>query len=171
MLVILNKGAGRIATRMDGVRSGYPTIALRLEPSSTGDKRDDMSAYAPVLAIVPFVPGVRCPLAWAFRGCFLSCQNCSIKRTPGRTLLTALSQLLWRDKGREVWFSLGENHEKASGFDPHQLRNCSRGEFCSPQAAPSRGAPMMRQAYPSLSCHFSFVAPKSSGRQALMFPR
>jgi hypothetical protein len=24
----------------------------------------------------------------------------------------AVSQLLWPDKGREVWFSLGENHEK-----------------------------------------------------------
>ena len=30
-------------------------IALRLEPTSTGDKRDDMSASRYVLAIVPFV--------------------------------------------------------------------------------------------------------------------
>src|SRR5271155_1201120 len=74
----------------------------------------------------------------------------------------AVSQLLWIEKDREVWFSLGENHEKAccspdflrcstsreqlcatffkesrmefhgsanlhrkSGFDLHQLRNCS----------------------------------------------
>jgi hypothetical protein len=31
------------------------------------------------------------------------------------------SQLLWRDKGR---------------FGLHQLRNCLRGDFCSPQARP-----------------------------------
>jgi hypothetical protein len=34
------------------------------------------------------------------------------------------SQLLWPDKNREVWFSLGENHEKANRFGLHQLRNC-----------------------------------------------
>jgi hypothetical protein len=51
----------------------------------------------------------------------------------------ALSQLRWPDKGREVWFSLGENHEKAGRFDLHQLRNCLRDGFCSPQARP-RGA-------------------------------
>jgi hypothetical protein len=28
----------------------------------------------------------------------------------------AVSQLLWPDKDREEWFSLGENHEKGSGF-------------------------------------------------------
>ena len=35
----------------------------------------------------------------------------------------AVSQLLWPDKGREEWFSLGENHEKILGFDLDQLRN------------------------------------------------
>jgi hypothetical protein len=30
--------------------------------------------------------------------------------------LRAVSQLLWPDKDREVWFSLGENHEKACRF-------------------------------------------------------
>jgi hypothetical protein len=60
-----------------------------------------------------------------------------------RTLLTALSQLLWRDKGREVWFSLRENHKKACRFGLHQLRNCLRGDFYSPQA-PSRGTGMLR---------------------------
>jgi hypothetical protein len=30
--------------------------------------------------------------------------------------LRAVSQLLWPDKDREVWFSLGENHEKAYRF-------------------------------------------------------
>jgi hypothetical protein len=38
--------------------------------------------------------------------------------------LKAVSQLLWPDKDREVWFSLGENHEKACHFGLHQLRNC-----------------------------------------------
>jgi hypothetical protein len=67
------------------------TLHLRLEPTSTGDKRDDISAYSLVLAIVPFVirrppapVGLGCPVV----GCFPSCQNCSIKRTPERTLLT-----------------------------------------------------------------------------------
>jgi hypothetical protein len=36
----------------------------------------------------------------------------------------AVSQLLWPDKDREVWFSLGENHVKASSSGLHQLRNC-----------------------------------------------
>jgi hypothetical protein len=35
----------------------------------------------------------------------------------------AVSQLLWPDKDREVWFSLKENHEKAYGSGLHQLRN------------------------------------------------
>ena len=35
----------------------------------------------------------------------------------------AVSQLLWPHKGREEWFSLGENHEKVLGFGLHQLRN------------------------------------------------
>ena len=39
------------------------------------------------------------------------------------TPLKAISQLLWPDKGREEWFSLGENHEKVPGFGLHQLRN------------------------------------------------
>jgi len=45
----------------------------------------------------------------------------------------AVSQLLWPGKDREVWFSLGENHEKACRFGLHQLRNCCsrwlRGEI------------------------------------------
>jgi hypothetical protein len=53
-------------------------------------------------------------------------------------------QSMWRDKGCEVWFSLGENHEKACRFDLHQLRNCLRGDFYSPQA-PSRSAGMLRK--------------------------
>jgi hypothetical protein len=36
----------------------------------------------------------------------------------------AVSQLLWPDKDREVWFSLEENHEMAYPFGLHQLRNC-----------------------------------------------
>jgi hypothetical protein len=40
---------------------------------------------------------------------------------PGR--FRAVSQLLWPDKDREAWFSLGENHEKVYRFGLHQLRN------------------------------------------------
>jgi hypothetical protein len=61
-------------------------IALRLEPSSTGDKRDDILPTRYVIAIVPFVIRRQCPLAPVGQGFpvvwrFLSCQNCSIKRT------------------------------------------------------------------------------------------
>jgi hypothetical protein len=38
----------------------------------------------------------------------------------------ALWQLLWRDNGREVWFSLGENHEKASRFPDFLQRSTGR---------------------------------------------
>jgi hypothetical protein len=31
-------------------------------------------------------------------------------------VIKAVSQLLWPVKDREVWFSLGENHEKAYRF-------------------------------------------------------
>jgi len=40
-------------------------------------------------------------------------------------LSRAVSQLLWSHKGREEWFSLGENHEKVLGFGVHQLRSRS----------------------------------------------
>ena len=43
----------------------------------------------------------------------------------------AVSQLQWTEKDREVWFSLGENHEKACRFGLHQLRNCSGGRWKS----------------------------------------
>jgi hypothetical protein len=33
----------------------------------------------------------------------------------------AVSQLLWVHKAREVWFSLGENHENISRFGLHLL--------------------------------------------------
>jgi hypothetical protein len=37
----------------------------------------------------------------------------------------AVSQLLWSDKDREVWFSLGENHEKAYRFPDFLQRGTS----------------------------------------------
>jgi hypothetical protein len=58
--------------------------------------------------------------------CFPSCQNCSIERTHWAHPATALSQLLWRDKGGEVRFSLGENHEKASRFLDFLQRSTGR---------------------------------------------
>src|SRR5271154_5729598 len=41
----------------------------------------------------------------------------------GTMIFNAVSQLLWPDKDREEWFSLGENHEKVLGFGLHQLLN------------------------------------------------
>ena len=35
--------------------------------------------------------------------------------------IRAVSQLLWSEKDREVWFSLAENHEKTYRFGLHQL--------------------------------------------------
>jgi len=46
--------------------------------------------------------------------------------------LKPVSQVLWSDKDREVWFSLGENHEEACRFGLHQSRNCSAPDFASP---------------------------------------
>ena len=37
----------------------------------------------------------------------------------------AVSQLLWPDKDREEWFSLGENHEKAYRFPDFLQRGAS----------------------------------------------
>ena len=56
----------------------------------------------------------------------------------GRTLFTALSQLLWRDKGRAVWFSLGENHEKACRFPDFLQRSTGREQRCATFFAESR---------------------------------
>jgi hypothetical protein len=41
-------------------------------------------------------------------------------------------------------FGISNNIYRKSGFGLHQLRNCLRGKFCSPQAAPLRGAGMLR---------------------------
>jgi hypothetical protein len=46
-------------------------------------------------------------------------------------ILSAVSQLLWSQKGREEWFSLRENHERRRGFGLYQLRNRS-GRQCGP---------------------------------------
>src|SRR5580704_10068017 len=43
--------------------------------------------------------------------------------SPSQPRIKAVSQLLWPDKDREEWFSLGENHERASRFGLHPLRN------------------------------------------------
>jgi hypothetical protein len=61
-----------------------------------------------------------------------------------RTLLNALSQLRWHDEGCEVWFSLGENHEKVCRFGLHPLRNCIHAVILLSAGAPSRGAGMLR---------------------------
>jgi hypothetical protein len=88
-----------------------------------GDKRDDISAYAlrvgerPVCHPASVSSGLGWPQAgvqWC--GVFQVVKTAQSRGRTERTLHTALSQLLLRDKGREVWFSLGENHEKACGF-------------------------------------------------------
>ena len=131
-----------------------------------------------VLAIVPFV--IRRPwssgLGWPGLSGVVAFPKLSKLLNQEDALsapwLTALSQLLWREKDGEVWFSLGENHEKASGFDPHPLRNCLRGEFCSPQAAPSRGTGMLRTGGTlQFDVTLPFWITESSCSQALMSPR
>ncbi len=46
-----------------------------------------------------------------------------------RELLKAVLHLLWSDKDREEWFSLGENHVKILGFGLDPLRNRYSGSI------------------------------------------
>jgi hypothetical protein len=64
--------------------------------------------------------------------------NCLVRLRASRAVL----QLLWPDKDREVWFSLGENHEKAYLFDLHPLRNCFHDEKTGIFGAGSTGKAM-----------------------------
>jgi hypothetical protein len=43
----------------------------------------------------------------------------------------AVSQLLWSHKGREEWFSLGENHERRRGSPGFPARGTHRGQSCA----------------------------------------
>jgi hypothetical protein len=43
----------------------------------------------------------------------------------------AVSQLLWTKKDREVWFSLGENHDKASRSPDFLRRSIGREQLCA----------------------------------------
>jgi hypothetical protein len=66
---------------------GYKAVIVH------GDKRDDNSAHALPLVGVPSVIRRASPLDARLRRpgarvCFPNCQNCSIKRTPGRPLFT-----------------------------------------------------------------------------------
>ena len=76
-------------------------------------KRDGISAYAlrigerPVYRPASVSSGLGWPRAgvrWC--GVFQVVKTAQSRGRTERTLLTALPQLLWRDKGREVWFSL-----------------------------------------------------------------
>ena len=49
----------------------------------------------------------------------------------GRAVLKAVSQLLWSHKGREEWFSLGENHERRRGSPGFPARGTHRGQSCA----------------------------------------
>jgi hypothetical protein len=44
-------------------------------------------------------------------------------------LAKAISQLPWPSKDRGLWFSWGENHEKANRFGLHSLRICYKRLF------------------------------------------
>jgi hypothetical protein len=46
-------------------------------------------------------------------------------------VLRAVSQLLWRDKDHEVWFSLRENHQKAYRFPDFLRRSTGREQRCA----------------------------------------
>jgi hypothetical protein len=123
-------------------------VAFRLSPGQSGYRWNDIFVYA--LRIGKFPVSHPAPrVIWSQAGdrwCGISqvVKAALSRELTERTLLTALSQLLWPDKGREVWFSLGENHEKACRFGLHQLRNCLRGNSCPPQA-PSRSAGTLRK--------------------------
>jgi hypothetical protein len=67
-----------------------------------------------------------------------------------------------------VWFSLGENHERAGRFGLLQLRNCV-GDFCSPPA-PTRSAGMMRTGV-AVDVTLVVAITEASRRQALMLSR
>ena len=53
------------------------------------------------------------------------------RRGSVRSIARAVSQLLWPDKDREVWFSLGENHEKAYRFPDFLQRGTGREQRCA----------------------------------------
>jgi hypothetical protein len=48
-----------------------------------------------------------------------------------KSAFKAVSQLLWSDKDREEWFSLGENHEKACRSPDFLPRNTGREQLCA----------------------------------------
>jgi hypothetical protein len=51
--------------------------------------------------------------------------NCLVRLRASRAVL----QLLWPDKDREVWFSLGENHEKAYRFPDFLHRSTGENNY------------------------------------------
>jgi hypothetical protein len=59
-------------------------------------------------------------------------------RIVGGVVTRAVSQLLWPDKDRDVWFSLGENHEKAYLFPDFLQHSTGREQLCATFFAESR---------------------------------
>jgi hypothetical protein len=129
------------------------------------------------LVSVPSVIQRPCHLAWdglrpVSGGVFQVVKTAHSRERTERTLLKALSQLPCPDKGREVWFSLGENHEKACRFGLPPLRKCLRVDSCSPQAPHAgRGNAADRRDPSLLMSHYRLRSPKSSRRQALILFR
>jgi hypothetical protein len=68
----------------------------------------------------------------------------------------AVSQLLWPDKDREVWFCLGENHENAYRFPDFLQRSTGREQLPATFFAESR-----RQ--------FAVVPPTSTGNPGSVY--
>ena len=98
------------------------------------NKRDDLYAYAlgigdrPVIRVLwPRMASGRYP--WC--GVFQVVKTAQSRGRTERTLVTALSQLLWRDKGRDVWFSLGENDEKACHSPDFLRQSTGREQLCA----------------------------------------
>ena len=57
-----------------------------------------------------------------------------------RAFFRAVSQLLWTEKDREVWFSLAENHEKACRSPDFLRRSTGREQLCATFFTESRMA-------------------------------
>jgi hypothetical protein len=68
----------------------------------------------------------------------LQANHCAFQLARVLACARAVSQLLWPDKDREVWFSLGENHEKVDRFPDFLLRSLGGEQLCATFFAESR---------------------------------
>ncbi len=114
----LGGARGWFALRDDLLRAGnFRDVSLRKatsgrfrSPGQPGE-RNDLSSYALRIGDRPV------PVLWpraGIRGVVFSKLSRLLNQEDALSApcLQHFRNLLWRDKGREVWFSLGENHEK-----------------------------------------------------------